>query len=165
MLLSTFAWAQQKPVKVACFIQWTLCAIVPSMDFRENLQIIISNHDLTLESQGEGFKVALRNVNGYNCFLSIGPDELEWYLFIANSEVEYTDWIDYHGYKEDSKSKLVKDKLNDINWFLTKWNSCTDLKLSEKKSFLSLSKKTIAHWKHGDSWRPIQMYIPNKEAY
>lgn len=129
------------------------------MEFLKNLKSCSSQYNLTVDKVGQGWIIKLPSICKFDGELSIGPGALDWYLNIShfNLKKPYVDWMDYLGYDNKPESKLIMDKLHDINWFLKQWHLTQDLKIVTKSSFFGLIKNQKILWKQNNNWSEVIM--------
>ena len=82
------------------------------------------------------------------------------HLNTPGAEELWSDWMDYYGYEPflTTEEKLLDDKQRDLQYFIKRWLSSTNIRVIEKKKFLSKSK--IAEWCHKGEWSEIIIYDP-----
>ena len=127
------------------------------MNFEQRLIEISKSHGLNLQKAGDGFYLQLPSIQEHSGRLNIGPDEFEWYLTIENesTKLTYEDWIDYAGYSNDSKEKLIEDKVKDIEYFLKNWLDAKAIKIETEAVFFGAIKNKKAYWKISNIWSKV----------
>ncbi len=129
----------------------------------EFLAQLVKRYELQVTRAGEGWKLDLPIRGDFSCSLSIGPDALDWYAIIreaANGKEVFSDWNDYLNYDNTSIVELLKQKRQDIEWFVERWNAASSVRIVSKKHILGLLKKRWAEWQHDGEWYGVILSDP-----
>ena len=106
----------------------------------EFIKSIAKQYDLNIKQQSpeSGWELNLPVRGNFICDLDIGPNATEYYVTIRldtqNAEQVWSDWMDYHGnVKSDSEAKLINDKQLDLQYFIQRWMSSTNIRIKKNK--------------------------------
>lgn len=115
---------------------------------------------LQFTRSGDGWKVELPTRSTFSCVLQVGPDALDWGASISEAAIgkeTYTDWNDYLGYDDRELADLVKDKQQDIAWFVERWTAASGVRVTVEKNMLGFFKRKSAEWQHLGFWSNVTL--------
>ena len=114
---------------------------------------------------GDGWKLDLPIRGAFACSLSIGPDALDWAANIreaASGREVFTDWNDYLNYDNTPIPELLREKRQDIEWFVGRWNAASSVRVIFKKHLFGLLTKQLVQWQHDGEWYGIILGDPER---
>ena len=124
-------------------------------------------HNVDVSRAGEGWRVGLPRRSEFTCRLSIGPGALDWYAIIREAESgreAFTDWNDYMGYDNSPLPDLIVRKQKDIDSFVDRWLSATEVRIVVDKHLLGLIKRRRAQWRQDGEWYTVILGEPGAET-
>jgi len=126
----------------------------------ELINSIAKKFNLDIQQINEGHQIKIYNKSKFYCKIDIGTDALEWYITLvekSSNDIIYEDWMDYLGYDERKEIDLIKDKLNDLIFFIGNWILATDIKVEIDRFFFKLIKNKTCFWKINGRWMELTM--------
>lgn len=121
---------------------------------------IAKKFNLDIQLIDENYQIKINNKSKFSCKIDIGPNAFEWYITLvekSSNNIIYEDWMDYLGYDERKETDLIKDKYNDLIFFIGNWILATDIKVVYNRFFFKLIKNKTCFWKIDGKWMELTM--------
>ena len=129
----------------------------------EFLKRLVKQHNLTMNSRGNGWEITLPPRGEFICHLDIGPQALDVYATVLDRNDKHEiwmDWMDYTGYDDKAEDQLLDDKQRDIASFVRSWITAIEVRVSHESIRRSPKKQMTLEWNHSGAWDQVRICNP-----